>query len=174
MYPKSRSNEINKVDETTLFSLFLLLLISLSSCQSQVKGNATTVTNPSNTSQKSNIAETQTASSQRFIGRWKLKIYTGGSYARGVAGTVYSYGRDPNTIVDYTFNSDGTFKSLVPKLILGTYRVNNNTLKMNFRDRTVKEYTYSFESANGPNGTTFRYMLLKEAGNTEPVRFHLE
>jgi hypothetical protein len=140
----------------------------------QTATTATTTTNPSNIAQKPNNAVTRPSSSQSFIGRWKLKIYTGGLYARGVAGTVYSYGRDPNVILDYTFNSNGTFKSLVPKLSLGTYKVSNNILKMNFRDGTVEQYTYSFEEANGPNGTIFRYMLLKGANNTESVRFHLE
>jgi hypothetical protein len=164
-----RSNKIIKFREITLLSLCLVLLIPLSSCKDEVKSKPDVKTSP-----QSNITKTQIGSSQSFIGRWKLKIYTGGLYAGGVAGTVYSYGRDANVILDYTFNSDGTFKSLVPKLILGTYKVNNNILKMNFRDGTVKQYSYSFEEANGPNGTTFRYLLLKEPGTNEPVRFHLE
>jgi hypothetical protein len=139
-----------------------------------VNQTANVANNSSASQENPSITETQATSNQRFVGRWKLKIYTGGLYARGVAGTVYSYGRDSNVILDYTFNSDGTFKSLVPKLVLGTYKVSGNILKMSFRDGTVKQYTYSFEEANGPNGTIFRYMLVKEASNTEPVRFHLE
>jgi Family of unknown function (DUF5640) len=103
-------------------------------------------------------------SDRRVVGRWRHYTYSGGYYVRGqYAGTGYYTGRTETAVIDYTFNSDGTFKILVPKSNLGsgTYRIIGNTLKMTYSNGTVKQYSYVFEEH--PE-TIYRYILLTEVG----------
>jgi hypothetical protein len=132
-----------------------------------VNQTANSTTNPQISSKKPNVARSQSAGTSSIVGRWRHYIYSGGYYVRGqYAGTGRYVGRNETAVIDYTFNSDGTFKVLIPKSNAGsgTYQATGNTLKMTYSNGTVKRYSYAFEEH--PE-TIYRYLLLTEIGSAQ-------
>jgi Lipocalin-like domain len=161
MYTKSRPIEITKFRKNTFFSLFVFLLIPLSSCKDQIKSKVDVTTYPDRTSIP-----------QKFVGKWR-QYYS------------YSNGASP-VISEYVFNSDGTFVDLTSYRIgeksslPGKYQVNGNILKMiyttnsNPKTSGTKEYPFTFEDvrfASDGSGEATRYLFLTEPGQTAPSRY---